>query len=64
MGYFSDQVSHPNEKRAKIAGYLAQLGEQADARIISTANADSGMKTNKELIVPLGRFFEFISNFR
>ena len=64
MGYFGSEISHPNEKRARIAEYLRQFGDNADARIISTSNADSGTKTNTGLIVPLGQFCGFISEFQ
>ena len=64
MGFYGSEASHPNEKRAKIAEYLSQFRGMADARIISTANADSGIKTNKELIVPIEDFCKFISGFQ
>ena len=64
MGYYAEQVSHPNEKRARIAEYLSGIGAEADARIISTSNADSGIRTNAELIVPLKDFCRYISSFQ
>ena len=39
LGYFKERISHPNEKRAIVADYIAEL-DNSDARVISRAYAD------------------------
>ena len=43
MGYFKDEISHPNEKRAKVADIISQI-DNCDARVISSKNADSELE--------------------
>lgn len=63
MGYFGEQISHPNEKRAIIAKYLSRING-CDARVINEGNSDSGVVEHSELVVPLDRFCDFISDFQ
>ena len=62
MAYFGNKVNHPNEKRAYVADYIATI-ENCDARIITRNNADTGIQENKDLVVPLEDFCDFISEF-
>lgn len=63
LGYFKDKISHPNEKRAVVADYIAEL-DNSDARVISRAYADSGLDQNKDLIIPLSEFCAHVANFQ
>lgn len=63
MGYYQDEVSHPNEKRAKVAQYIAQL-PGGDARIISEGKSDSNASKNQKLIIPLKDFCKHIAKFQ
>lgn len=64
MGWFGDKVSHPNEKRAKVADILESLGEGYDARIINRGNSDTGVATHQELVVPLKEFSKHVAKFQ
>ena len=61
LGYYGDQMNHPNEKRAKIAEILSSLGEGYDARIINDGNSDQGKTSNKDLIIPLKDFSKHVA---
>ena len=63
LGFFGDRISHPNEKRARVAEYLSRMGEEADARVISTTNPGS-KKTSPELFIPFKDFFRHVSHFQ
>lgn len=63
MGYFSNKLSHPNEKRAKVADIISKMSN-CDARVISSRNADSKIIEKNELIIPLAKFCEHISHFK
>ena len=63
LGYFKDRISHPNEKRAIVADYIAEL-DNSDARVISRAYADSGLGKNESLIIPLPEFCAHIAKFQ
>ncbi|OXC22977.1 hypothetical protein AYP82_08240 [Lactobacillus crispatus] len=63
MGYYKNNLSHPNEKRAKVAKYIEKL-PSSDARIISQGNSDSNAKRNEKLIIPLKDFCKHISKFQ
>lgn len=64
LAYYGAAISHPNEKRAIVAEIINKLGEQYEARIINNSNSDAGgQKTNKDLIIPIEKFCNHISNF-
>lgn len=63
MGFYGESVNHPNEKRENVAKYIARLNS-SDARVISTANADSHIVENKNLIIPLEKFCKHIAAFK
>ena len=63
LGYFKDRISHPNEKRAIVADYIAEL-DNSDARVISRAYADSGLDKNEDLIIPLSEFCAHVAKFQ
>lgn len=63
MGYFKDEISHPNEKRAKVAEIISKI-DDCDARVISNKNADSRIVERAELIIPLDRFCKHIAQFK
>lgn len=63
MGYFKDEISHPNEKRAKVAEIISKI-DDCDARVISNKNADSRIVGRAELIIPLDRFCKHIAQFK
>lgn len=63
MGYYQGKISHPNEKRAKVADIISKL-DDCDARVITRANSDSGIVERNDLIVPLNQFCDFISEFQ
>lgn len=63
MGYFMNDISHPNEKRAKVADIVYKM-DNCDARVISGKNADSKIVEHKDLIIPLEKFCEHIAQFR
>lgn len=64
MGFWGNKVSHPNEKRAKIADMLSSLGEGYDARVINRGHSDQGDVTNKDLVIPLKDFSRHIAKFQ
>ena len=63
LGYFKERISHPNEKRAVVADYIAEL-DNSDARVISRAYADSGLGKNENLIIPLSGFCAHVAKFQ
>lgn len=63
MGFYANKLEHPNVKRAKIADIIRARGKGYDARVISEGNADTSAEKNKNLIVPLKDFCNFVSNF-
>ena len=63
LGYFKGKISHPNEKRAVVADYIAEL-DKSDARVISRAYADSGLDKNESLVIPLTEFCAHIAKFQ
>lgn len=63
MGYYQEKISHPNEKRGKVADILSGLGD-CDARVITRTNSDRGVVERKDLVIPLNRFCDFISDFQ
>lgn len=63
LGYFKDRISHPNEKRAIVADYIAGL-DNSDARVISRTYADSGLDKNEDLIIPLSEFCAHVAKFQ
>lgn len=63
LGFFKEGISHPNEKRAVVADYIAEL-DNSDARVISRANADSGLGKNENLIIPLPNFCAHVARFQ
>lgn len=63
LGYFGNKVSHPNEKRAVAAEHISR-GNGNDARVISDAHADSGEGVREDLVIPLERFCEHVSQFQ
>lgn len=64
LGYFGNQMNHPNEKRAKVADIMQSLGEGYDARIINRGNSDTGSNTNEELVIPLKDFSKHVAKFQ
>lgn len=64
LGYFGNKINHPNEKRAKIADIMDGLGEGYDARVINRGNADTGVNTNEELVIPLKDFSKHVAKFQ
>lgn len=64
MGYYGNRMNHPNEKRAKIADILKELGEGYDARIINGGNADAGGEQRQNLIIPLKDFSKHVAKFQ
>jgi len=64
ISYFGDKIHHPNEKRAKIADILNELGEGYDGRIINRGFSDTGLpNTDASKIVPLKDFSKFVAQF-
>lgn len=63
MGYFKNEISHPNEKRAKAADIISKISN-CDARVISSRNADSGIVEHTDLIVPLSEFCKHVARFK
>lgn len=63
MGYYKNKISHPNEKRQKVANYISEL-PKSDARVISHGCSDSKARRNKNLIIPLKDFCKHISQFQ
>lgn len=64
MGFYAGKISHPNEKRAKVAEYIAAFGDDGDARVISKASADSGLEKDESLVVPLSDFCKHVAKFQ
>lgn len=65
MSYYEDKISHPNEKRAKIADMLEQLGEGYDARVINRGDADSGRhNADVSKVIPLRDFSKHVAKFQ
>lgn len=65
MGYYGEQMNHPNEKRAVIGQILESLGEDYDARIINDGYSDAGNRCRKEsLIIPLKDFSHHVAKFQ
>ncbi len=64
LGYYSDIINHPNEKRSIVAKLLSDLGSGYDSRLINDGNSDSnnGLK-NVDLIIPLDKFCEHVAKF-
>lgn len=63
IGYFKEEISHPNEKRAKAADFISKMSD-CDARVISSSNADSKIIEHTDLIVPLDKFCGHIAQFK
>jgi len=64
LGYFGKNLSHPNEKRAIAAEFLAAMGNGYDGRIIKVfINPDLAPKINQELFIPLSEYTKHISNY-
>ncbi|RRF94357.1 MAG: hypothetical protein DUD31_04810 [Coriobacteriaceae bacterium] len=63
IGYFGDKVSHPNEKRGIAADFMARLGDEYDARVISRDESDGSQVRNENLVIPLPEFCAHIANF-
>ncbi len=63
VGYYKDEISHPNEKRARVADIINEFGNGYDGRIISLGNSDSGQAKNNDLVVPIEKFCDFIAKF-
>lgn len=61
MGTFAGRVSHPNEKRARLAELIGRAG--GDARVITTGFADTGVTEHPELVVPLEDFCTHVAGF-
>lgn len=64
MGFYAQEFSHPNEKRARVAEIVGSFGNDYDARVIRNGNSDSNQQKNKDLIIPLKDFCEHISKFQ
>ena len=67
MGKYIKFLHHPNEKRSIVANMIRNFSPKNlyDARIISQNESDSNNnKDNKNLIVPLNNFCEFIAQFQ
>lgn len=63
MGFFGNRISHPNEKRARVARYISDI-DNCDARIIGTGHSDSDDKKNKASVVPLSEFCAHVAKFQ
>ncbi len=66
IGFYENEISHPNEKRAIVASYLANK-EGCDGRVIIQGNSDivgGQLQEHSELKVPLKDFCAFISEFK
>lgn len=63
LGYFGNRISHPNEKRAKVADIIATFAGN-DARVISKEYADSGSGRDESLVIPLPEFCAHIAKFQ
>ena len=61
--YFKNEISHPNEKRAKAADIISKI-DNCDARVISSRNAESAIVENTDLIVPLSEFCKHVARFK
>lgn len=64
LGFFGDKMNHPNEKRSKVADIMKSLGEGYDARVVNKGNSDTGLVTNKELVIPLKDFSKHVAKFQ
>lgn len=65
MGYYGDQLHHPNEKRTVIGNILQSLGNGYDSRIIRNGHADSHKgKKERSLVVPLKYFSRHVAHFQ
>lgn len=65
MGYFGNQLHHPNEKRNKIADILSSMGDKYDARVICSGNSDGESGSQRtDLIIPLKDFSAFVAQFQ
>ena len=63
MLHYYPTLSHPNEKRAKIAEIMEGLGEQYDARLINKGTMEHP-ENNQDLVIPIDKFCAHISNFQ
>lgn len=64
MTAFSSQLHHPNEKRAKIAAIVGDLGSLYDSRIISLGNSDTKNSTINSVPIPFEKFSSHVARFQ
>lgn len=65
LGYFGEQISHPNEKRAIVTRIIAALGKGFDGRVINDGHFGSdGKPTNAHLFIPLKDYALHIAKYR
>lgn len=64
LGYFGGRITHPNEKRAKVAEYINQAGDGCDGRIVNRGFSDTGNRSEAELVIPLADFCRHIAQFQ
>lgn len=62
MGFFGREISHPNEKRAKVAEILNKI-DDTDARVICQSYSDNNAGKDKNLQIPLRDFCAHIAKF-
>lgn len=63
MGYFGSMLAHPNEKRARAAAVIGKM-DNCDARVISSANADSKGGQDESKVIPLPEFCAHVAKFQ
>ncbi len=67
VGFYTDKISHPNEKRAIMAEILTEMDHgygQTDARIICNSYADEKESHASNKVIPLKDFSGHVSNFQ
>lgn len=64
MGFYGDKISHPNEKRAEVSEYVAQVSDNNDCRVIHQGHSNIKDKKTSDKVVPLSDFCRHISQFQ
>jgi hypothetical protein len=65
LGFFIDEISHPNEKRAVATKMIVGSGEGFDGRLINDGHFGSdGKPTNAHLFIPLSEYAAHISKYK
>lgn len=65
VAFYAGKLNHPNEKRAKAACFVNEMGKGYDARVINLGNSDATQNNvRRNLIVPYNQFSNFVARFR